>query len=119
MRFLDMALTLVRWRGRPSMYKSLHSRQYTEFLEQLRTLRMRKGLRQSELATRLGRSQSMVSRVESGERRLDVVELWVWLIALETDLVAFASELNSRLASGGFDVSRTRRPRIVGGHGHE
>jgi len=80
------------------MYKSLHSPQYDEFLVQLKALRQRQGLRQSDLAKRLGRAQSMISRVESGERRLDVVELWVWLGALDTQLSGFAQELERRLA---------------------
>ena len=97
------------------MYKSLHSRQYGEFLAQLRAARIRQGLRQADLAIRLGRAQSMVSRVESGERRLDVVELWVWLMAMDTDLGAFISELAVALAQSGWtttvgpgDRSRTR-----------
>jgi transcriptional regulator with XRE-family HTH domain len=82
------------------MHKSLHSRQYNDFLDQLRQLRLSRGLRQSDLAARLGRAQSLVSRAESGERRLDVVELWVWLQALEMDLSTFARELDERLRGG-------------------
>lgn len=33
------------------------------------------GLTQKEVATRLGRPQSFVSKYETGERRLDIVEL--------------------------------------------
>lgn len=36
--------------------------------------RQSKGLTQTEIATRLGKSQSFVSKYESGDRRLDVVE---------------------------------------------
>lgn len=36
--------------------------------------RERQGLTQAELASRLGKPQSFVSKYESGERRLDVVE---------------------------------------------
>ena len=41
----------------------------------LRTIRLEAGLRQSDLAACLGRPQSFVSKYESGERRLDLVEL--------------------------------------------
>jgi transcriptional regulator with XRE-family HTH domain len=36
--------------------------------------RERQGLTQAELASRLGKPQSFVSKYESGERRLDVME---------------------------------------------
>ena len=41
----------------------------------LTTLRNDLGLRQVDLAEKLGRPQSFVSKYESGERRLDVLEL--------------------------------------------
>lgn len=41
----------------------------------LRDMRTRAGLTQTEVATALGKPQSYVSKYESGERRLDLVEL--------------------------------------------
>ena len=46
-----------------------------DFLRRLRRARLDDGLTQVEVARRLGRSQSFVTKVETGERRLDVVEL--------------------------------------------
>lgn len=47
-----------------------------EHLESLlRDLRLEVGLTQAELAKRLDQPQSFVSKYESGERRLDLVEL--------------------------------------------
>ena len=43
--------------------------------ELLRKVRMEAGLRQEDLAKRLKQSQSFVSKYESGERRLDLLEL--------------------------------------------
>jgi len=43
--------------------------------QSLRRLREAAGLLQEELADRLGKDQSFVSRFERGERRLDLVEL--------------------------------------------
>ena len=54
---------------------SVYSTRYQNFLERLRAARHKAGLTQSEVATRLGRPQSFVSKCESGERRVDVVEL--------------------------------------------
>lgn len=42
----------------------------------LRTLRKEAGLRQVVLADKLGEPQSFVSKYESGERRLDFVEVF-------------------------------------------
>jgi transcriptional regulator with XRE-family HTH domain len=43
-------------------------------MEALVSARTQAGLTQRELARRLGRSHSFVGKVESGERRLDVLE---------------------------------------------
>jgi transcriptional regulator with XRE-family HTH domain len=79
------------------MHKSLYSRPNDVVLALLRDERLARRLRQSDLAFRLGRSQALVSRVESGERRLDIAELVAWLSALDTDIVSFAQELHDRL----------------------
>jgi len=48
---------------------------YDAFLRRLRQARQEAGLTQAEAAQRLGKPQSYVSKCESGERRVDVVEL--------------------------------------------
>ena len=55
--------------------KSLYSSEYERFLQLLRKAREAAGLTQIETARRLSRPQSFVSKCESGERRVDVVEL--------------------------------------------
>jgi len=54
---------------------SAHSTAYRRFLARLRHARAEAGLTQVEVARRLGKRQSFVSKCESGERRVDVVEL--------------------------------------------
>lgn len=56
------------------MVKSLHTPAYGAFRRIMALARERQGMTQSELATRLGKPQSFVSKYENGERRLDVVE---------------------------------------------
>lgn len=51
------------------------SSEYAAFLRRLRTARRFAGLSQSVAARKLGKPQSFVSKCESGERRVDVVEL--------------------------------------------
>lgn len=94
------------------MHKSLYSRPNEVFITLLRDLRRSRRLRQLDLAERLGSSQAIVSRVESGERRLDIVELVVWLRALDTDLVAFAKQLNLRLDGDIAGVKRRQSTRV-------
>ena len=56
------------------MLKSVHTARHTLFCESLKRARKATGLTQQEVAKRLGEHQSFVSRYETGERRLDVVE---------------------------------------------
>lgn len=49
-------------------------RRYELFQKALMDARQAQGLIQTEVAQRLGKPQSYVSKYESGERRLDVVE---------------------------------------------
>ena len=50
-------------------------RHYRALLNRLRQARMDAGLTQIQVARKLSRPQSFVSKVESGERRVDFVEL--------------------------------------------
>lgn len=51
------------------------SPEYSAFLKRLKRAREVAGLTQTEAARQLGKPQSFVSKSESGERRVDVVEL--------------------------------------------
>jgi transcriptional regulator with XRE-family HTH domain len=55
--------------------RSLHSARYRQFLKRLQQARRQAGLTQVEVARALRKHQSFVSKCESGERRVDVVEL--------------------------------------------
>ena len=57
------------------MEKSIYSAEYQRLCAVLRELRREAGLTQVQLATSLDVPQSFVSKYESGERRLDVIEL--------------------------------------------
>ena len=59
----------------PGVEKSVYSERYGRFRTLLRQLREEAGLTQADVAGRLGEPQSFVSKYESGERRLDLVEL--------------------------------------------
>ena len=63
----------------------------------LRSARHEAGMRQVDLANRLQRPQSYVSKYESGERRLDLLELRQICKALGISLEAFIRKLESAI----------------------
>ena len=65
--------------------------QYDSFLGRLRQARVDAGLTQEEVARRLGKPQSFVSKCESGERRVDVVELARFAVVYRKALDFFTS----------------------------
>lgn len=65
----------------------LHDADYALFVSQLSAIRKQKGITQSDLADRLQRPQSYVSKFERLERRLDVAEWREVVRALEEDAV--------------------------------
>lgn len=56
------------------MSSSIFTQQYQEFIGFIAARRKAAGITQVELASRLGKRQSFVSKVERGERRLDIIE---------------------------------------------
>lgn len=77
------------------MTKSVFSDRYRHFLAVIVQARKDAGLTQSELASRLGKPQSYISKAERGERRIDVVEFIDLAHALEKE----PSELFRRLSA--------------------
>lgn len=71
---------------------------YALFLQELREARAQTEMTQVQLAQALGQLQTYVSKSELGDRRLDVIELRAWVLALGGDPVAFAASLEDRLA---------------------
>jgi transcriptional regulator with XRE-family HTH domain len=79
------------------MSRSTHHRHYRSFLTLLRDLREQAGVTQVELGERLGNTQTFVSKIERGERRLDVVEFAEICDALGADpSTAFKQFLDGR-----------------------
>lgn len=65
----------------------------------LRDVRQQKSLTQVEVASRLGRPQSFVSKYETGERRLDIIELGEVCGALGLPLNRVVNEWEKRRTS--------------------
>jgi len=60
--------------------------------------REKANLRQEDLATAIGKGQSYISNIERGERRLDVLELFVIARALGFNPVDFYEHLTKDIA---------------------
>jgi transcriptional regulator with XRE-family HTH domain len=52
----------------------VHDPRYRELIDELRRARIARGASQADFGAEIGRRQQFVSKYESGERRLDVVE---------------------------------------------
>lgn len=75
----------------------LHDLDYRVLVEHLTEIRRRIGMTQAELAQRLDRPQSYVSKVERFERRLDVGEWRRMALALDQSPAEAFSEVASLL----------------------
>ena len=56
-------------------FKAVHSSEYKVVLNRLKKARRDAGLKQAEVANKLKKPQSYISKIEAGERRLDILEL--------------------------------------------
>lgn len=59
---------------------------YIEFVSRLRDARKQRSLTQSELGSLIGKEQAFVSKVETCERRLDIIETAQICVALGIDI---------------------------------
>lgn len=71
------------------MVDTIRTREYSDFIGKLRKARLEAGLRQIDVAKKLKRTQSYVSRVEVGEQRLDILELKKFADLYKKDLNYF------------------------------
>jgi len=79
------------------MRKSVHTRDYAVFLELLIEIRHRARLTQVQLGQQLPFDQPAISKIERGERRVDIIELKMLCNSLGITLHEFIAELEDRL----------------------
>ena len=79
-----------------TLRKTLRSKENDALIALIVSVRNQQGLTQRDLAAALKRPRSFVSRIESGERRLDIVEFVAVAKALKQDPV----ELFARFVRG-------------------
>jgi transcriptional regulator with XRE-family HTH domain len=71
------------------MKKSVHTKEYAIFVERLKGARIEAGLTQAQVAKKLSRPQSHISNVESGQQRVDVIELKRFATMYKKDITYF------------------------------
>lgn len=81
--------------------KSIHDQAYKLLIGMLKDARKRQKVTQAELAERIGSDQTYVSKVETSERRIDVIELRTICKALGIDFVDFMRDFEDRLEKKG------------------
>ncbi|KKR37864.1 MAG: DNA-binding helix-turn-helix protein [Parcubacteria group bacterium GW2011_GWB2_40_8] len=57
------------------MTKAIFSKDHKYMIEQLKKARIESGLDQVDVARLLGRTQPHISKIEAGQRRLDITQL--------------------------------------------
>lgn len=70
--------------------RTLYSDDAQRLAALLRQIRVKAGLNQAEVAERLDRPQSFVSKYEAGQRRLDLIEVRDICLAIGTTLTSVA-----------------------------
>lgn len=81
------------------MAKTIRTEGHLALCKALLDARQARGLTQSELAKMLQCHQSFVARMESGERRIDVVELVVLARALDAEISAILAAVERATTS--------------------
>lgn len=79
------------------MDKSIYSQEYQALLLLLKEERIRAGLTQVQLAKLLNESQTFISKCERNERRIDVIELREFCVAMGVDFRSFIDALEQKL----------------------
>jgi transcriptional regulator with XRE-family HTH domain len=57
------------------MNKTIYSEPHKYIVKQLVNARKQAGFKQKEVAKKLGKTQSYISKIEVGQRRIDIVQL--------------------------------------------
>ena len=80
------------------MEKTIYSSEYDAVVRLLRAARKTARITQVELAERLGLTQSLVSKMERGDRRLDIIEVRTMCRAIGISFPEFVNQLERKLS---------------------
>lgn len=93
------------------MAKTIYRTEYRLVVNRLREAREALGISQTELAMRLGRNQQWVSLMESGSRRLDVIEFVEVCHSLELDPVLPLADVEASFSANAAKAKPRKRER--------
>jgi transcriptional regulator with XRE-family HTH domain len=79
--------------------KSLYKKENEIFVQVFTELRNKKGLLQTDLAKKLNVHQSFISKIETGQRRVDIIELREICRHLNTNIVDFCKAFERKIKS--------------------
>ena len=82
------------------MSKGIYTSRQKELLHLLRQLREDANISQKQLAERINRSQSFISKYENGELRLDLLELYEICEATNVSLQDFIRRFEGKINEG-------------------
>lgn len=91
------------------MEKSIYSDEYTAVTAALKELRREAGLTQVQMAEKLGQTQSLFSKYERGELRMDVIQLRTIAGVFGLTLTDIAERIEGILAKRKRQASRRKR----------
>ncbi|MBA7493508.1 hypothetical protein ES702_04067 [subsurface metagenome] len=78
------------------MNKTIYSEDHIYIIEQLKKARKDMGFNQNRVAGLLGKSQSCISKIETGQRRIDIVQLKRFAKIYKKNLDYFIKRNNDR-----------------------
>lgn len=96
-RIFQFGITVKHQLNNWSVKKSIYTDQNEKLIALLRKIRVEAGLTQVQLAERLGQKQSFISKYESGERRLDLIQLRQICVAVGMPLEKFVRRFEKSL----------------------
>jgi DNA-binding XRE family transcriptional regulator len=96
---VEFIIPTLLWQAKSGdgMEKTIYTAEYAVLLRLLKEAREQAGLTQVDLAKKLRQSQSFVSKIECGDRRLDVIQLRTVCKILGLTLPSFIQRLEDEI----------------------
>ncbi len=91
------------------MKKSIYDLENKIFCDLLYRLRLKAGFKQSDLAQTMGVPQSFISKIENGQRRIDIIELQKLCAIYNLTLSEFVKQFEKEIHETRKEVSNQKQ----------